>query len=481
MPDSKDVPMTDASTEAPPTPEPVFEPEPEMKDPDAPAPTPAPVVETEEEKKPVADPVDRQLDLCFLCDATGSMGQYIYSAQKNICSIVEKVVASEQADVRFALVSYRDHPPQDSTYVTKVFPFTADVGAMQRNVETMSASGGGDGPEAVTAALHDALHLPWRPNAAKVAVLIADAPPHGLEPTGDGFPNGDPEGRDPLQICREMAAHGITVYTVGCEPALGGYRFARDFMCTVAEITGGQAIALGSAALLADVIISGSVEEISLTLLQREVDNEIELIQREAAARREVLDEAETSVRVAAAMQAKGVRSKQMRTDGRMQNSKAAVWHKSPMQSLAAAKEELCKDMGDMDLEEDRPRGLSMRSAPRSAKCKGKPSLSASAAPGMLSRMLFGSRKKGGPGEECEGEEECEELCEEACVRSVPPLPVGVAMSATARRAPATWSGAAAPAPASATSMTLEENVITHDQVARMCRKSAMRSATSKC
>ena len=180
-------------------------------------------------------------------------------------------------------------------------------------------------------------------------------------------------------------------------------------------------------------------------------------------------------------MQAKGVRSKQMRTDGRMQNSKAAVWHKSPMQSLAAAKEELCKDMGDMDLEEDRPRGLSMRSAPRSAKCKGKPSLSASAAPGMLSRMLFGSRKKGGPGEECEGEEECEELCEEACVRSVPPLPVGVAMSATARRAPATWSGAAAPAPASATSMTLEENVITHDQVARMCRKSAMRSATSKC
>merc|ERR1719353_1034911 len=280
--------MTDRSTEAPPTPEltrcfspTVFEPEPEMKDP---------------------DPVDRQLDLCFLCDATGSMGSYIRAAQQHICHIVTRVATSEQADVRFALVSYRDHPPQDSTYVTKVFPFTADVGAMQRNVETMSASGGGDGPEAVTAALHDALHLPWRPNAAKVAVLIADAPPHGLEPTGDGFPNGDPEGRDPLQLCREMAAHGITVYTVGCEPALGSYRFARDFMCTLAELTGGQAIALSSAKQLADVIINGSVEEISLTLLQREVDNEIELIQREAAARREVLDEAETSVRVAAGM-----------------------------------------------------------------------------------------------------------------------------------------------------------------------------------
>merc|ERR1719456_1739614 len=185
MPDSMDVPMTGASApDDVPMTEPVFEPEPE-------------------EKKPVP-PVDRQLDLCFLCDATGSMGQYIYSAQKNICSIVEKVVSSEQTDVRFALVSYRDHPPQDSTYVTKVFDFTTDVGVMQANVGTMSAQGGGDGPEAVTAALHDALHLPLRPNAAKVAVLIADAPPHGLEPTGDGFPNGDPEGRDPLQLCREM-------------------------------------------------------------------------------------------------------------------------------------------------------------------------------------------------------------------------------------------------------------------------------------
>merc|ERR1711966_257133 len=108
----------------------------------------------------------------------------------------------------------------------------------------MSASGGGDGPEAVTSALHDALHnVSWRPNSTKIAVLIADAPPHGLEPSGDGFPNGDPEGRDPLQIAREMAASGITLYTVGCDPALGAYHFARDFMCNLAEITGGQAVA----------------------------------------------------------------------------------------------------------------------------------------------------------------------------------------------------------------------------------------------
>jgi len=27
-------------------------------------------------------------------------------------------------------------------------------------------------------------------NAVKIAVLIGDAPPHGLEPTGDTWPNG---------------------------------------------------------------------------------------------------------------------------------------------------------------------------------------------------------------------------------------------------------------------------------------------------
>ncbi len=48
---------------------------------------------------------------------------------------------------------------------------------MKNHVNACSASGGGDGPEAVTAGLYEALHLDWRPNATKICVLIADAPP----------------------------------------------------------------------------------------------------------------------------------------------------------------------------------------------------------------------------------------------------------------------------------------------------------------
>lgn len=42
------------------------------------------------------------------------------------------------------------------------------------------ASGGGDGPEAVTAGMAATLtELEWRREASKMVVLVADAPPHG--------------------------------------------------------------------------------------------------------------------------------------------------------------------------------------------------------------------------------------------------------------------------------------------------------------
>ena len=53
-----------------------------------------------------------QLDLVFVIDATGSMGSYIAAAQRTMGEIVEAIVSKERADVQFALVSYRDHPPQ---------------------------------------------------------------------------------------------------------------------------------------------------------------------------------------------------------------------------------------------------------------------------------------------------------------------------------------------------------------------------------
>lgn len=126
----------------------------------------------------------------FIQDCTGSQGSYISSATKNIEMICEHIFTSgklqQRDDLRVGLVAYRDHPPQDHTYVTKNFGFTSDPASVHKELSNLYASGGGDGPEAVTAAMAEALNMEWREHASKMIVLIADAPPHGIGEYGDG-------------------------------------------------------------------------------------------------------------------------------------------------------------------------------------------------------------------------------------------------------------------------------------------------------
>ncbi len=89
-------------------------------------------------------------------------------------------MALESTDIRLALVEYRDHMPQEATFVTRTHNFTASVKEMKQWLEGCSAQGGGDLPEAVADGLDEALKLSWREVATKIVVLIADAPPHGL-------------------------------------------------------------------------------------------------------------------------------------------------------------------------------------------------------------------------------------------------------------------------------------------------------------
>ena len=88
-------------------------------------------------------------------------------------------------------------------------------------LQKCQAEGGGDGPEAVADGLHAVLKLSWRAESTKICVLIADAPPHGLNRSSDGFPNGCPDGLDPIKIVREMAEKHITLYVAGVEPPIG--------------------------------------------------------------------------------------------------------------------------------------------------------------------------------------------------------------------------------------------------------------------
>eukprot|EP00483_Globobulimina_turgida_P000318 UN00318 len=230
------------------------------------------------EKNPKKKNEYPELDLVFLMDCTGSMGSYIAKGKESIMNIVEKVKASEKADVRFCYIAYRDHPPQDKTLVTKVHKFTTKPKDMRKYLSLYQATGGGDGPEAVAEALNDAVNLTYRKNAIKICVIIADAPPHGLGCSGDGFPNGNPNGHDPVKIAKKMAELGIILYVVACEPSLSGFKGAHDLMAGLAQITEGRYLPLTGAHLLPDVIIGGAKEEVSLQKLENFVQNKMDKI-----------------------------------------------------------------------------------------------------------------------------------------------------------------------------------------------------------
>ncbi|KAG8903082.1 hypothetical protein FRB99_003755 [Tulasnella sp. 403] len=225
-------------------------------------------------------PVGRKLlDLVFIQDCTGSQGSYISSATKHIRDIFNAIFTSgrleQPDDLRIGLIGFRDHPPQDHTWVLKNFGFSSDPSDIEEHLKTLYAAGGGDGPEAVTAALREGYEMPWRPTASKMIVLIADAPPHGIGEYGDGFPDGSPDGVDPLQLARAMAKQSITLFFVACEPALSGYQYATDFYRALVGITSGTMVPLTTANLLAHAIIGSVLENLDMQRLIEEVHQEM--------------------------------------------------------------------------------------------------------------------------------------------------------------------------------------------------------------
>lgn len=221
--------------------------------------------------------VVKRLDLAFIMDSTGSMSAYIDNVRKHISSLVDQIVANSSVDLRVALIEYRDHVPQDSTFVTRKHDFTDSVTKMKSWLDAAQASGGGDGPEAVADALYQVTTLTWRADSAKISVLISDAPPHGLVPYEDSsFPNGSPNGHDPVEIVRQLAKREVTLYAVGCEPSIIPYK---DFFIALAYLTGGQYIPLSDSRRLTDAIVGGAQEELSLQKFYKDVEQEIKRIQ----------------------------------------------------------------------------------------------------------------------------------------------------------------------------------------------------------
>ena len=119
------------------------------------------------------------VEVVFVLDTTGSMGGLIQAAKDKIWSIASTMASAQPApELRMGLVAYRD---RGDAYVTRVVDLSDDLDSVYARLMSFQAAGGGDGPESVNRALHDAVNaMSWSQddNVYRTIFLVGDAPPH---------------------------------------------------------------------------------------------------------------------------------------------------------------------------------------------------------------------------------------------------------------------------------------------------------------
>lgn len=122
--------------------------------------------------------VENEVDIAFVVDATGSMGDEIEYLKEELADVLLRVKgANSGLSLNTASVFYRDHTDD---YLVRKSGFSQDMSVTLDFIKRQSAFGGGDFPEAVDAALETAINdLEWNKHArARLMFLLLDAPPH---------------------------------------------------------------------------------------------------------------------------------------------------------------------------------------------------------------------------------------------------------------------------------------------------------------
>jgi len=117
------------------------------------------------------------LDIMFVIDTTGSMGDELNYLKSEIADVINTISSDNpNYTINLALLFYRDIGDE---YVTRYFDFTTNISQQQQNLKRQSANGGGDFPEAADRALSEAVEKKWNAGyATRLIFHVCDAPPH---------------------------------------------------------------------------------------------------------------------------------------------------------------------------------------------------------------------------------------------------------------------------------------------------------------
>lgn len=157
-----------------------------------------------DEKRSIGSPIP--LDVLFIMDTTGSMGEEIERLKATIEIIYLNVTSMPvDIDLRFGMVLYKD---REDEYLTKTIPLTSDLDSFITELNAVYADGGGDTPEDMQEALRESIQgIVWSDSASAIRLgfLITDAPPQ--------FYKNQTFTYD--KTAKEARAKAIKIFTIG--------------------------------------------------------------------------------------------------------------------------------------------------------------------------------------------------------------------------------------------------------------------------
>jgi len=171
------------------------------------------------------------MDILFILDTTGSMGEEIQRLKATIQLIHLNLSSlSVKPDLRFGLVLYKDNG--DEEYRTRIVPLTDNLEDFQAELNKVEAYGGGDTPEDLQEALSDSLNkIKWNKKGVRLSFIITDAPPH-LD-YGQSY--------NYVQAAKDAKEKGIKIHSVGT----GGLPLDGEYILRqISQFTSGRYIFL---------------------------------------------------------------------------------------------------------------------------------------------------------------------------------------------------------------------------------------------
>ena len=154
-----------------------------------------------------------KVDICFMMDATSSMGPFINQTKSLVKALAKKISTKFQTfSARFAFVGYRDH--SDGPDRISRLSFTDNLNSFDSFVEGVAAIGGADQCEDVLGGLDVVLKLPWL-QMTRYLFHIGDAPCHGrrfYNKAEDSYPRGDIRGLKIADLMKKLSSLNIQYY-----------------------------------------------------------------------------------------------------------------------------------------------------------------------------------------------------------------------------------------------------------------------------